>query len=177
VKHGQTEVELKFVVPQAMRARVLRELQRGASEPPVRMSMAAMYLDTPDRRLAAAGMAWRLRREGRRWVQTLKTQGSNPLERFEHETARPGASIDVSAHAGTPARRPAIVCRSCSNGHAPKAWSRGCAFGPWCTAPPAGFVRVARSSRSLTTKAVWWPAMRASRYARSSSSWFQGRRS
>ncbi len=65
------------------------------------MSLAAMYLDTSDRRLAKSGMAWRLRREGRRWVQTLKSAGAHALERFEHEVARPDASHDAAAHAGT----------------------------------------------------------------------------
>jgi triphosphatase len=99
---SQTEVEIKFLVPSAARAGVVAELARGAVAP-VRMSLAAMYLDTPDRRLAKAGIAWRLRREGRRWVQTLKAQGSNPLKRFEHESVRRDASFSASVHAGTPA--------------------------------------------------------------------------
>lgn len=99
---SQTEVELKFFVPQAARASVVAELSRGASAP-ARISLAAMYLDTPDRRLAEARIAWRLRREGRRWVQTLKTQGSNPLERFEQESVRPHPTFDPAVHAGTPA--------------------------------------------------------------------------
>ena len=60
-----------------------------------RRSLAAMYLDTPDRRLAQQGIAWRLRREGRRWVQTLKAGGANALERFEHEVLRPDATPDA----------------------------------------------------------------------------------
>ena len=67
------------------------------------MSLTAIYLDTEDRRLARAGMAWRLRCEGRRWVQTLKAGRSNALERFEHEVVRPDASPDPSVHKGTPA--------------------------------------------------------------------------
>ncbi len=67
-----------------------------------RLSLAAKYLDTADRRLAQEGIAWRLRREGRRWVQTLKAGGTNALERFEHEVVRPDASHDASLHAGTP---------------------------------------------------------------------------
>lgn len=103
MKYGQTEVELKFMVPRTARAGVVAALQRCTGAPVRRVTLAAMYLDTPDRRLAEAGLAWRLRREGRRWIQTLKTQGSNPLERFEHESARHDASFDIAAHAGTPA--------------------------------------------------------------------------
>lgn len=98
------EVELKFLVPLAACIGVMAELMR-VSTSAARASLAAMaaiYLDTPDRRLSEAGMAWRLRREGRRWLQTLKAAGSNPIERFEHEVVRPGFSCDAAAHAGTP---------------------------------------------------------------------------
>ncbi len=98
---AQTEIELKFLVPRAARARVLAEMARGSGSPE-RKLLSASYFDTDDRRLARAGMAWRLRREGRRWVQTLKAGTSNPLERFEHEVIRPDASTDASEHAGTP---------------------------------------------------------------------------
>ena len=98
---AQTEIELKFLVPRAARARVLAEMARGSGSPE-RITLSASYFDTDDRRLARAGMAWRLRREGRRWVQTLKAGTSNPLERFEHEVVRPDASTDASEHEGTP---------------------------------------------------------------------------
>ena len=97
----QTEIELKFLVPAAVRAQLAAEMARGSATLE-RTSLAAMYLDTDDRRLARAGIAWRLRREGRRWIQTLKAGGTNALERFEHEVIRPGASHDASVHAGTP---------------------------------------------------------------------------
>jgi inorganic triphosphatase YgiF len=97
---SQTEIELKFLVPQAARAGIAAELARGPATLN-RMSLTAIYLDTDDRRLARAGMAWRLRRERRRWIQALKAGGSNALERFEHEVVRPDASPDASEHAGT----------------------------------------------------------------------------
>jgi triphosphatase len=99
VTRKYTEIELKFLVPRRAREGVEAELARGAAAKHI--ALAAMYLDTPDRRLARAGLAWRLRREGRRWVQTLKASGANPLERFEHEVPRPAATPDPSAHAGT----------------------------------------------------------------------------
>ena len=96
-----SEVELKFLIPPAVRAKVAVEMARGSSTLQ-RTSLAAMYLDTDDRRLARAGMAWRLRREGRRWVQTLKAGSANSLVRFEHEVVRPDASHDASEHSGSP---------------------------------------------------------------------------
>lgn len=94
------EVELKFLVPREGRAALLAEVTRQSASPE-RRRLAALYLDTPDRRLAAAGMAWRLRREGRRWIQTLKSGGGSAIERFEHEVIRPGPVHDAVLHAGS----------------------------------------------------------------------------
>lgn len=94
------EVELRFQVSAEARAEVAAEMARRAANLEHR-TLAAIYLDTPDRRLARAGIAWRLRREGRRWIQTLKGGGASSLERFEHEVIRPGAVHDARAHAGT----------------------------------------------------------------------------
>lgn len=112
-----TETELKFLVPAASRAALVAELERGPAIPQ-RIALSAMYLDTADRRLARAGMSWRLRREGRRWIQTLKGSGAGPLERFEHEVERTGPTHDVEAHAGTPLgdRLVDLVRRSRSDG-------------------------------------------------------------
>jgi len=97
-----SEIELKFMVPAAARAAVATELQRAAGSFS-RETLDASYLDTLDRRLARAGISWRLRREGRRWVQTLKVAGAGAIERFEHEAIRPDATHDATEHAGTPA--------------------------------------------------------------------------
>ena len=95
-----TEIELKFQVPAASRAALAAEVSRRTKSLE-HVSLAAAYLDTEDRRLARAGLAWRLRREGRRWIQTLKTGGATALERFEHDAIRPDATHDAQAHAGT----------------------------------------------------------------------------
>ncbi len=95
------EIELRFLVPRGAREAIEAELARGPAGLD-RRRLAAMYLDTADRRLARAGLSWRLRREGRLWVQTLKAGSADALERFEHEVPRPADRPDPSLHAGTP---------------------------------------------------------------------------
>ena len=98
------EIELKFQVPAAQHAAVQRALATSTAQT---SRLRAQYFDTPDRRLAAAGLALRLRQEGRRWVQTLKGRGDGHLQRLEHEVPLVGQRglplIDISRHAGTPA--------------------------------------------------------------------------
>lgn len=100
-----TEVELKFQVPPD-RAVALQRAVATASA--VRVGLRARYFDTADRRLAAAGLALRVRKEGRRWVQTLKGAGDGIWQRLEHEVPRQIAAgtqplADPALHDGTPA--------------------------------------------------------------------------
>jgi inorganic triphosphatase YgiF len=93
-----SEQELKLHVPMASRAGVERELKQAGAE---RVPLHAMYFDTPERELARARVAIRLRREGRNWVQTLKTPGANAITRVEMNHPRPGPVLDLSVYAGT----------------------------------------------------------------------------
>lgn len=97
-----SEQELKLHVPQSARAGVERALQRGAV---TNVRLRAQYFDTPSSDLAAAGVALRLRLEGRRWIQTLKMPGAHRLEKIELNHARPGPSLDLSVYADTAASR------------------------------------------------------------------------
>lgn len=93
-----SEQELKLHVPTASRQAVLREIkQREAT----RIRLHAMYFDTPERELARARIAVRLRQEGRDWVQTLKMPGINAITRIEMNHPRPGPVLDLSVYAGT----------------------------------------------------------------------------
>lgn len=102
-----TETELKFQVPHLRRERVRAAVAgRGAASRPIRLQAA--YFDSADGLLAAAGVALRLRREGTRWVQTLKANGADAMTRLEHNAPRRerGAAVpalDLSLHQGTPA--------------------------------------------------------------------------
>jgi inorganic triphosphatase YgiF len=102
-----TEIELKFQVPPDRRARVETAVAtRPAAPRPLRLQAA--YFDTGDGLLASAGVALRLRREGTRWVQTLKASGADAMTRLEHNAPRRERSaalpaIDLTLHQGTPA--------------------------------------------------------------------------
>jgi len=97
------ETELKFQVPREKRAVLQRAVATATAQ---RTRLQAVYADTPDHRLAAAGLALRLRKEGRVWVQTLKGRGDGLMQRLEHEVPLPPQRgmplLDASRHAGTP---------------------------------------------------------------------------
>lgn len=97
-----SEQELKLHVPKRSRVGVSRALQRGAV---TNIRLRAQYFDTPQSDLAKAGVALRLRLEGRRWVQTLKMPGEHALEKLELNQTRPNATLDLTVYAGTPAER------------------------------------------------------------------------
>lgn len=98
------EIELKFQIPAASASAVQRAVATATAQT---THLRAQYFDTPDRRLAAAGMALRLRQEDERWVQTLKGRGDGHLHRLEHEvvieTDGGEPALDIARHAGTPA--------------------------------------------------------------------------
>lgn len=98
------EIELKFQVPAARRAGLLQAVATARVQ---RTRLRAEYADTPDRRLAAAGLVLRLRLEGKQWVQTLKGRGDGLLRRLEDEVPLPAQRgvprLDPARHAGTPA--------------------------------------------------------------------------
>ena len=72
--------------------------------------VVSTYFDTPDWRLAAAGIAVRLRRDGTRWLQTVKgpplAQAGGALHaRGEYEWPLAGPRVDPVRLAQTPWRR------------------------------------------------------------------------
>ncbi|MBS0452236.1 MAG: CYTH and CHAD domain-containing protein [Proteobacteria bacterium] len=100
-----TEIEFKFEIPEHRLAALQKDLARANT---TRTHLQARYFDTADSRLANGNAALRLRKEGRRWVQTAKALGDGPLHRLEHNAdlgvSRAGVpvEVDVQRHAGTP---------------------------------------------------------------------------
>jgi inorganic triphosphatase YgiF len=103
-----SEIELKLQVSRAALPALERALAAPSkTSPSVRTRLQAIYFDTPGRRLALAGVAVRLRKEGRRWVQTAKAGPAHGMERAEHNVVVPVAAglqpaLDLSRHDGTP---------------------------------------------------------------------------
>jgi inorganic triphosphatase YgiF len=68
------EIELKLTLPAQQVAAFVRLMARRRCTP-LRQTLRTRYFDTPDFALSAQGIALRVRRAGRRWLQTLKTEG------------------------------------------------------------------------------------------------------
>ena len=106
----ETEVKLAIAPEAAARlARhpLLRALRRGPSR---RARVTSTYFDTEDLDLARAGVALRLRRDGRVWLQTVKgpaekASAGGMTARIEFEWPVEGARIDPLRFATTPFRR------------------------------------------------------------------------
>lgn len=82
------EIEFKLSVPESHALRIWKVLARHAHDKPVAHRLFSAYYDTPERTLKTAGAALRLRREGRRWIQTVKSDGraaGGLHSRAEHE--------------------------------------------------------------------------------------------
>ena len=68
------EIELKLTLPPGEVPAFLRRMARRRAAP-VEQDLVTRYFDTPDFALSGQGVALRVRRSGRRWLQTLKTEG------------------------------------------------------------------------------------------------------
>lgn len=101
--HAATETELKLAVSAAaMRRLAAHALLRPATRPLIRR-LRAVYFDTPEFDLRHAGIALRVRRDGGRWIQTLKGGGAAQAglhRRLEAESEVAGAIPDVAAISG-----------------------------------------------------------------------------
>ncbi|WP_237172951.1 CYTH and CHAD domain-containing protein [Paracandidimonas lactea] len=95
------EQEIKLHIPVAARKSVHAQL--AALPGPRRTHLRALYFDTPQRMLARKHAALRIRLEGRKWVQTFKMAGADPLSRIELNHTAAGPTLDLSVYEGSPA--------------------------------------------------------------------------
>lgn len=94
------EIELKFQIPEARRAALLKAVDPKKSET---IQLQAKYYDTLDRKLSQTGVAIRQRLENTEWVQTLKAAGQSHLHRFEDnhnlgELSQSPEAVDLSVY-------------------------------------------------------------------------------
>jgi inorganic triphosphatase YgiF len=100
---GPREIELKFAVPAARAAEALATLGALADAAP--KTLVSTYFDTDKGALRRAGLALRVRRSGKRYIQTLKDAGDGAFSRGEWETEVKGPGLDLAALKHTPAHR------------------------------------------------------------------------
>ena len=97
--HTASEIELKLQVPaEAARRLAAHRLLRGRPRA-VKSKLYSIYFDTPGLDLWQRGIALRLRRDGRRWIQTVKGGGAvqgGLHQRSEAEAEIAGPAPDFS---------------------------------------------------------------------------------
>lgn len=94
------EVEIKLAIGAQHASHLWRVLARFPHEKPSTRQLFCAYYDTPDCLLKNSGVALRLRRDGSRWIQTVKNAGSAAgglHRREEHETALAAPRPDFAA--------------------------------------------------------------------------------
>ena len=92
------EIELQLSLAEQQVAAFRRLMARRRSVP-VRQKLRTVYFDTPNFALSERGIALRVRRAGRGWLQTLKTEGERRgglSQRAEYEMAVDGGALDWS---------------------------------------------------------------------------------
>ena len=99
----KTEVEVKLdLAPDSLRALKKIPRLRPQNGSPKRRTEVSVYFDTDDHKLRKNGLMLRVRRVGRRYIQTIKANGHlAPLERDEWEAEIAGREPDLRLAQGT----------------------------------------------------------------------------
>ncbi len=96
-----TEIELKLAVPPKELEKAQRVLSAWSTKHrPAQRRLASVYYDTPSLDLQRRALTLRVRREGRRFIQTVKAEGlsgRDPLRRGEWEDPIEGEQPELAA--------------------------------------------------------------------------------
>jgi len=76
-RESELALKLELTREELQRVRVHPALGSLGVGEPVRRTLRSIYFDTPDYRLRTLGVAFRLRSEGERWLQTIETDWSD----------------------------------------------------------------------------------------------------
>jgi triphosphatase len=99
--HKEIEVKLELA-PANLSALKRVSLFRAVKTPPAPTTQVSVYFDTNKQKLRQNGLMLRVRREGRRYTQTIKSNGSaGVFERDEWETEIPSKEPDLGKAGGT----------------------------------------------------------------------------
>ena len=97
-EQNNQEIELKLSVD-AKQLAAFKRLMARRRVVPTTHKLLTRYFDTPDFALGNLGVALRVRRVGRRWIQTLKNEGESQgglSVRAEFESLVPSGALDFS---------------------------------------------------------------------------------
>lgn len=90
----EIEIKLQLAPAQTETFRAAMARRQGL---PLERQLTTRYFDTPEFELSTRGVALRLRHDGRRWLQTLKTEGERQgglSRRAEYEMPVPRGEVD-----------------------------------------------------------------------------------
>ena len=94
----QSEIELKLTAdPTSLKALRDSPILAGRVRRGVTRRLESVYYDTPDHRLQKRKLAFRVRKKGRQFVQTLKDEGDGMLRRGEWEAPVTSFEPDLDA--------------------------------------------------------------------------------
>ena len=110
-----SEIELKFLLDEPTARRLWTRVRASqlSSAAPVTKLLRSVYLDTPEHALRRAGIALRLRRDGRRWIQTVKTGRAihgGLSQATELESPAPGGRVNLDAIPDEAVRDDLVEC-------------------------------------------------------------------
>jgi inorganic triphosphatase YgiF len=161
----QKETEIKLRVSRETLA-ALREhplLKKRNKSGWERRELMNQYFDTPERDLAQAKVALRLRKDGDEVIQTLKTRGQSVAglsERNEYDWKLPKAKLDVKKLDGECwPEALAELTRKPSSRSSPPISSASAPKSPGAVARPKW------SSKPRWTSVMWWSASRRKKSA------------